>query len=290
MLPVIFERSDTILKTGTTIWLCLLLFASVACTEAPSFHLETFLPGQAVGVRLNESLVFRFSHEIDCTTVSSKTAAIVDSRGRPAAGSWEVRGQDLLFLPRLPMRGDCTDAGLAPGREYSVRFEGFPSFCALRSTSGSHLDQRLVLTFRTVAGETNGLGRFVDPKPESGPNLISVGGVAIEEIDYTGVRVKPGIPLSLTFSEPLYPGSLTGGKSKIYMINVEGTVDVDQDALGLCCRFGDDPLTVLVEPEGGFLQGKEYKLYRECLIFTDYGGKTVEECRFDHLWIVCPPG
>ena len=276
--------------------LCFLLppFFSGCGEQDASLRLETFLQEERKDVRLNERLVLRFSHPLDRTSLCNTSVALRGRKG-PARGRWEVHGREICFLPRLPLKPDGSDGGLFPGTDYTLLLKGFPHYEALRARSGACLNRSLHLHFRT-AGGNDGSGvlspnLFVDPVPGSGPELTAVEGVPVTDVGTEGVAVPAGSPLRLTFSEPLFPPSLEGGRTKLYVVNAEGSVDPALDALPLEAHLlpvSPEGCVVALGPRGGFEAGKRYKLYIEDLGFTDFGGRPVEKTR-SYLDILCTP-
>jgi hypothetical protein len=268
----------------------LILLTGTACNEKASFRLASFTQEGRRDVRLNERLIFTFTHEVDRSSLSHRAINIRDDSGHPVEGEWEVRGKELHFAPRLPRRADVADSGLSPGRHYSIEFSGFPDLSALRSTEGHLLDRGFSRSFSTVPGAGAPLDRFVDPAPEGGPLLVAVAGKSFHALDMVEVvGVAPGGELTLTFSEPIFPPSVLGGDSGLHLINLEGTVNPDSNPLRLECRYGADLQTVRIGPQGGFQAGRKYKLFRSYLAFTDFGGNPIEAKQFNYISIACRP-
>ena len=107
-------------------------------------------------VYLNEALTFSFSEVLDRASVTADSVRIVDEQGGEARGRLEVHGSSLRFVPVLPMASDLSDAGLRPGRRYSLELAGFPRPDGLNSIHGHPLATTLQAAFTTV--------------PVSGPN------------------------------------------------------------------------------------------------------------------------
>jgi hypothetical protein len=271
--------------------IAVLLLLLPACSDPTSaFKLTEFAGSGASGFHLNEPVVFRFSREVDRSSISARTVAVVDEAMKPAQGSWIVKGRELIFAPRMPVACDGGDAGLKPGRTYTAKLEGFPSYSSVLSTDGDHLDRRYRRTFRTVPEECEGLERFVDLAPDSGPKLVSVQNRPVREIGWNGNIVEAGSPLLLEFSKPLYPPSVVLSRAQLNVVNQEGVVDREYDLIDLVCRIVEqeqDRSLVAVEPAGGFQAGTVYKLWRESLDFVDFGGKGIEADRFNYLSIDC---
>lgn len=272
-------------------WLAALVLLLTACGDPPdAFRLTGFADNGATGFRLNEPVVFRFSREIDTSSVSSRTVAVLDEKMRHVPGTWTVKGRELIFVPCLPVKCDGSDAGLKPGRTFKAKLEGFPSHSSVLSTDGEHLDRRYHRTFSTVSDESQGLERFVDLSPDSGPKLVSVQTRPVREIGWDGNIVEAGCPLLLEFSKPLYPPSVILSRAQLNVVNQEGVVDRDYDLVDLSCTLvkqEQDRSLVAVEPVGGFQADTDYKLWRESLDFVDFGGNGIEADRFNYLSIDC---
>jgi len=271
--------------------LILALLSLSSCEKAPAFQIVSFFQNENEEVRLNETLVFRFSDEIDRTTVSRLTVSVVSSTGIEAKGKLMVIGPELSFVPNTPLHKDMSDVGLSPGEEYQVTIKGFPSYCAVLSTDGRHLDRRYRFSFKTKSKHSNPLDMFVDSNTESGPMLTDVQQVPIEKIDPFGVSVKPGELLLLKFSEPIFPGSLENSCATINMINSQELVDKELDKMRLFSRLienvAKEGSLIGIQPDGGFKKGGSYKLFRASLDFYDFGGKSIEKTKFNFIRINC---
>lgn len=101
-------------------------------------------------VYLNEALTFSFSEVLDRASVTSDSVRIVDDEGVEARGRLEVHGSSLRFVPLLPTSPDLSDAGLRPGRRYTLELAGFPRPDGLNSIHGHPLAATLVSSFTTV--------------------------------------------------------------------------------------------------------------------------------------------
>jgi hypothetical protein len=272
---------------GRTILQIGLVFLLAACGRVPPFCVEQFTQENASRVLLNEPLVIRFNREIDCSSITRTTLDLFDAFHRQARGSWVVQGKNLRFVPCLPREPDCTDTGLLPGGNYTVHLKGFPAFNALRSTKGTLLNHDYVFTFQTVTGDALSTEWFVDPKPGFGPCLELINDESFEPLNIKGMEVPAGSELKLTFSEPIFPGSVAGSRAKVYII-WEDTVD--GEPLNLISRsIKEDPTgaSLGVQPEGGFEAGRSYKLFRFYLDYTDFGGNPIEDNGFNFISIHC---
>lgn len=261
----------------------------VSCEDREPFHLVTFDQNGQSRVRLNEPLLFRFSDEIDRTSI--RDVRIKDEQDRRAEGIWTVQGRDLCFMPRYPTALDCSDSGFKPGGKYIVEIAGFPLYCAVRSTRGGHLKKRYTLTFQTVPEDADEWDRYVDPEPDTGPRLLAVGDVPFEDVHLAGIKIRAGESLALTFSEPIYPPSVARSRARLHLMGGEGALTGDPVTLELVSRIVTVPdgkgAVIRVEPRGGFQEGNSYKLWRDAIDFTDFGGNTVETASFSYISIDC---
>lgn len=105
---------------------------------------------------INRPIDLRFDRAVDLATVSFNTIQVVDTGGYSATGVFEAGRNGTLddptvvrFRPRCPTREDLADAGLAPGREYTLTVVGGSAGVGLRSTAGDLLLEGRVVTFRT---------------------------------------------------------------------------------------------------------------------------------------------
>ena len=136
---------------------CFVSLGAPACapkSAAPTFELLSFDQAGEADVALNETLVFHFSDELERASVTDESLRITDEAGRPARGRVRVEQARLTFDPELPRLPDLSDAGLLPGRYYSVVLAGFPRPDGLRSQAGTSLARTVVLAFRTASRET----------------------------------------------------------------------------------------------------------------------------------------
>jgi len=269
----------------------ILLLLPAACGKPDVFHVESFAQSEGSDIRLNEPLLFRFSHEIDRSSIGARTARIVNERGEEARGRWVVLGRELRFLPRLPLEPDCEDAGLSPGQRYTVHLTGYPAYCAVLSIKGTRLVNTSAYAFRTVSWQDDRLAMFEDPEPEAGLKLIEVGGIPYSKLGSEGVFVEAGTALELVFSEPLFPHAIHCSRAKILMIYRQGGTAVDQAQLALTSRIldkGPRGAVVVIEPEGGFQKATRYNLFLEMLDYTDFGGRPLET--HGHITIDCSGG
>ncbi|MFH2001912.1 MAG: Ig-like domain-containing protein [Planctomycetota bacterium] len=285
--PVAVSRwHDTGFSNMRLIALAWLALIAVACVdqkgEQGSLFLTDFAQVGSASVRLNETLVFRFDHEIDPSSINPSTVSICNNKGETATGQWVVQGKEVRYYPRLPRKSDGSDTGLVPGQRYSVYFKGFPAYDAILSAEGFHLRQSCSLSFTTVSSPDFCIDLFIDPQPDSGPELLSIGGTPIADVGFEGIEVQADEKLEMDFSEPIFPGSIANSRAEICVLNVEKTVD----GLALDVEYGSRGSQLFIEPVNGFQPGRRYKLLPDKLDFTDFGGKSVE-ARFNYLEIVC---
>ncbi len=140
-------------------WIALSL-ALAACTRSVAGDPQTlalikprFPSGDALydeRVYLNEALTFSFSEVLDRASVTADSVRIVDDEGVEARGRLEVHGSSLRFVPLLPTSPDLSDAGLRPGRRYTLGLAGFPRPDGLKSIHGHPLAATLLTSFTTV--------------------------------------------------------------------------------------------------------------------------------------------
>ncbi len=117
-------------------WLCGLLF----CTACSSGIKIDVLGIESSGTR-NGAVAIRFNRVIDPLTITPSSVSIPG-----ASGTFQVRGADVLFLPRLPQLPDSSDAGLAPNRTYTVTLDS-----SIRGLIGGRFAGPQSLTFATGA-------------------------------------------------------------------------------------------------------------------------------------------
>lgn len=114
------------------------------------FRLTHVRPSNAEGLFLNEELVFYFSEEIEPTSVTSASVAIVSEQGIPARGRLEVGIDSVRFVPAPVLAADLSDGGFLPGTRYTVTLAGFPRPEGLRSSRGILHEKSRTWTFATV--------------------------------------------------------------------------------------------------------------------------------------------
>ncbi len=153
-------------------------------SSEPEFVVVSFNQDGAWDVRRDESLILRFSAEVDLNTLRAGSVRVVRRAGAADFPvSMEVDGDTLLLKPPAPFGFDA-DA------RYTVQIDGFPSLRAIRNRTG----QPLMGDFRAVFGTS----RYCGPDLES----PTVSGISLGE--------EPGgyWNLTLTFSEAVSPDSV----------------------------------------------------------------------------------
>ena len=178
------------------------LAALVGCSNgAPlptPFVLESFHQADKDGVLLNEPLVFHFSDELDPSSITSSSARILDSLGKPILGEFDVRLDQLVFQPKLPLQRDLQDGGLKPGEKYTCELRGFPLISGVRSRDGRILETGFQAGFSTAPDQANSR-LFLDGTPDRAAPLSLV------QTTLGGAE-----PIRLTCSEPLDPRGVDG--------------------------------------------------------------------------------
>jgi hypothetical protein len=149
-------------------------------------------------LHLNERIVLQFSSPVDRLSLTQDAIRIRRRPAQsgpytiPAQGSFVVRGSTVSFVPLLPTRSDLSDAGLREATTYEVLCPGFPSFDALRSTSGSPLAEDFVMTFTTRSEAP----LLLDPTPGP-PQVLAIG----LDLDGDGRIKADGDPLTVESEE-----------------------------------------------------------------------------------------
>ncbi len=109
----------------------------------------------AVGLFLNERLIFEFSAPIDPTSVNEDTIQIRRRRAEnqefaiPARGTFAVAGSTVTFVPDLPTQSDLSDSGFLRDTEYQIQLPSFPSFEVVKTISGDPLGITTTTRFST---------------------------------------------------------------------------------------------------------------------------------------------
>ncbi|HED65266.1 MAG TPA: hypothetical protein ENJ09_06905 [Planctomycetes bacterium] len=194
------------------------------------FALVEFVQGGAGGVLLDETLIFRFSAELDRASVTSASIRIFDARNpeRTARGRLRIHRDRLDFEPQLPRSEDLSDGGLLPDTEYTVKLAGFPRPDGLRSTDGELLASSMTLHFRTAPSSGVLFGG-----QESGGHL----GIELPDgVSAGGIERGPLDPLVLTSTVGVDPRSLRRGE--FCVLPRDG--DPDEDVVPLLPRVVDN--------------------------------------------------
>ena len=181
-------------------WLVAISFSSCAKSAAlpPPFALMSFHQAGQEGVLLNEPLVFHFSDELDPSSITGASARILDSKGKPILGDFEVRLDQLIFRPKLPLQRDLQDGGLRPDSRYSCELRGFPLISGIRSRDGRILSSGFQASFTTAANQADSR-LFLDGTPDRASPLSLV------QTTLGGAE-----PIRLVCSEPLDPRGVDG--------------------------------------------------------------------------------
>lgn len=211
--------------------LCALLAFTGACTpsgpaEAPAFFLRQVRPKdhKRVGVFLNEALHFNFSADVDPTSVTRESIVVRRCaprvQGEPggvplelAAGSFQIRRNQVTFLPDLGCSPGLLDGGFLPGAEYEVILRGFPLPDGLRSVDGRILNCTYAFRLETVSAEEPA-GQLFDDERLGQVELLKIraerprAGESPRDPDLEGKSIPPLGPLYLTCAKPLDPRSV----------------------------------------------------------------------------------
>lgn len=159
---------------------------------------ERFRPAGERGVFLNEVLTVHLSAPVDPASVHRSSARVVDDRGRPVEGQFEVDDERLHFYPRAPATALLTDGTFEPGGTYRLELAGFPRPDGIRGREGEPLGRPWNAVF-TIASESTGEPLFEDPTLWSAHPLTLV-----------GTELQPTDPIVLACDEALDPRSVRG--------------------------------------------------------------------------------
>jgi len=264
--------------------LSLFLFVSLlllGCSPNVSFEIVEFLQEGRGDVRLNESLILRFSLAVDPLSVGATSLALVDESGKSPRGKWGVVGRELRFKPALPMRADLADTGLASRTTYRVVVAGFPAHGAILSACGRSLAGRQEFTFTTIGrGAVDG-APLIDSSPNGAPRLLSVNRTRLNEIAMQGVIIPKEGGIVIEFSEALLPASVLEGSPCLHVVSDEGR----SKTIPLACSFvdGSENRKVALRPLEPLDAQSRYQLRNESLEFTDFAGNRIDGTNFDHV-------
>jgi len=201
-----------------------LLSVAAGCGRASppreSLELVQFSQSGAQDVWLDETLVFRFSRDLDRSSVTRQSVRI-HIAGEPelsARGSFRIHRERLDFVPELARESDLTDGGLLPGREYVVELAGFPRPDGLRSEGGGPLSATLRLPFRTASPPAQ---LFESRDPRGSLRLE-----AAQRGPSGKIEIGPLAPIVLVVEEPVDPRSLVVGEFQILPAGGDPATDV----------------------------------------------------------------
>jgi len=142
---------------------CAIGAAAPACNDAassePGLNLVGARPEPETALLLNDDIRLTFDVPIDATTVTRDTVRlvhrVVDAEGGatevPAAGTWEVDGRGIRFIPDGVTNEALSDGGYVPGATYELTVSGFPFLAAVRSMEGAALARSVSLTYSIVS-------------------------------------------------------------------------------------------------------------------------------------------
>lgn len=244
---------------------------AVACSRAADdFRLVEVIPAPGgAPLRLNEELTLVFSADVDPSSVSDASVAVLKGDGAPARGLLSVAGARVTFAPEPVRSAALDDGGFGPGGSARVSLMGFPARSAVRSARGTPLAGAYRADFRVTDPRAAGGPKFVDRDP--GPPRVLARGA----LDPGGgaASVRPGGWVQLTFSEPLLPGSVQAATIRLYYDNpdrtpVEAELFLDQSLRGA---------RVYVRPRGGFERGTHYLLDCGAPGVVDLAGEELAE-------------
>lgn len=179
-------------------FLCLTISLAGSChdggggSEQPLVVEAVFTAGEgafpASGVPLNARLFIQCSVEIDPGSVSPESVRI-ETAGpdgpRRAEGEFSVAGNRIEFLPRLPERATCADAGLLRGARYDVVVPGLTERGTIRSRSGRVPGANFRVSFET---------RESEPLFEDASLAPFRAEAALVDLDGDGVLEGDGLP------------------------------------------------------------------------------------------------
>src|SRR5262245_11992270 len=179
------------------------VLAACGRTEAggrEAFRLVAFGEADGPAVLLNEKLHFVFSAPVDPSSVTSRSISIRSEGGAPAQGRFEVGRDRVAFHPDRALARTLDDSGYRPATAYRVEVAGFPRPDGVRARDGRILERTVSASFRTV-DPAKGIQPFLDDSPFQGP----FPGLP----DASSLQVRIGDPISIVFTEPLRPDTVT---------------------------------------------------------------------------------
>ena len=137
--------------------------------------------------QVNRPIEFKFSRDVDFSTVSLNTIAIRDLNGLPASGAFTlVDSNTVSFQPTCPVLGDLSDSGLKIGGvPYQITVLGSASGSGLsvRSVDGEGIDTAQLRNFVTPASSLSAVAFF---DPQTGPPSP-----VVRQLDSMGAAINP---------------------------------------------------------------------------------------------------
>ncbi len=265
----------------------LLLLLSCSPESVP-FTVVDFEQEGREDVRLNESLLFRFSLPVDPLSVDAGCLTICEENGGRARGRWAVSGKMVRFIPDPPEDVGLDRGGLRFGRRYSVVVAGYPTHGTVCSTRGQRIEERSLFLFRTI-GRDAAFDRgspFVDPSPGTGPWLLTVNGRPIPD---AGVEISRLGTFSMEFSEPLHPAGLHGSPIRLHRVSGEAEWAGNGTVVLLTASFvsGRGNREVRFLPAEPLERGGRYSLRYESLPFTDLAGNRIHDASLSFVSFRC---
>lgn len=175
--------------------------------------LLSFLQNDLDNVALNTTLVFRFSGNVDPSSISPQTLQIRKGPafGLSVPGTFTVVGSVVRFEPRLPSLCDLSDSALEPNTTYRVQLLGHPEEFAITNVVDQPLDRTRTYTFRTRIDTDPQL--FTDQIPGAGPAVTASSPLDGDEV----VAVAPGNQVVLTLSENVLPCSVNENTVRMHI-------------------------------------------------------------------------
>lgn len=211
--------------------------------------------GDSAGVALNTVLEFEFDRPLDPDTVRPDTIRIRSGPnfGAQVPGTYETDGETVRFYPRLPVRADLSDAGLAPGRDYRVTLPGAPDVATVRSSTNDRLGAQTEVSFRTSQPGGN---LFTDNARDPIPPRV----VSVNPAD-GATGVPTAAELTLHFNRrPLHPATVTASNVHLTLVSRDGTVYERPVAGRPVLIQSPESVTVRFEPDFPLADRATYRL------------------------------
>ena len=144
------------LRPTVSALVCATGLLAAACSgggsSSPEFALNQISVPQNGTWQINRPMFFKFTDDVDFTSVNLNTINIAQSGGAPASGEFFRAASDTVgFQPRCPTTEDYSDSGLLPGGiQYTIRIPGSSSGgITVKSTSGVKLVDSQTVSFTT---------------------------------------------------------------------------------------------------------------------------------------------